>query len=1186
MRLFPAPALLGMVRQILTGLAIVCVCAGVASAQTYHFSTLAGVPQTGTTDGAAASARFSEPITVAFDGTSIYVSDRSNHTIRRITAGNVTTLAGLAGTSGLVNASGSLARFNRPGGIAVGSDGILYVSDTSNQVIRKVTAAGAVTTLAGAGTSGSANGAGAAAQFSNPNGIAVDADLNVYVADTLNNTIRAITPAGVVTTLAGTAGAAGTADGTGASARFSAPIGLAINAAGTILLVTDFSNHTIRQIVIATGVVTTVAGSAGSSGGADGTGTGASFNQPYGIAIDASDNMYVSEFGTHRLRKIAPGFVVTTLSGLGQNGYANGAPDVTRFNLPAGLAVSADGATVYVADSVNSAIRGVTAAGVSSTISGSNTSGTTDGTGSVARFAIPGGIAVNPTNGLVYTTSPVSHTLRQITGRGVTTTLAGLANTAGSVDGTGSAALFNSPINVGVDITTGNVYVADRANHTVRRVTPAGVVTTLAGVAGNAGTADGTGAAARFNGPAHVEVAPDGMLYVSDSNGATIRQVTPEGVVTTLAGSAGLTGSTDATGAAARFSGASGLAVNETYVYVADGFNHTIRRITRAGGVVTTIAGLAGSGGAIDGTGNVARFQIPIDLALDSAGDLFVADYNNHTIRRVTPAGVVTTIAGLATSRGGTDGAGTAARFFQPAAIAIGKHDTIYVADRTNNAIRMGIKATTDVATNGSFADGTTAWLQFGLPTMAAIVSNVTDGVFQFYRNGTQAVAFQETGLPLPAGAPVQAQFEIGNSDNVRKRISVLFHDSDFADLSVCTFFLPPNAPLQTYTMRSHTTKAWGSATVSFYAATNGTNNGGFYRLDNLSVEYTPANSATETRCVDPLVPAAPGGAAGPDLLTNGGFGSAINTGPGNWNTFGQIQGQVTGGVFEFIKLAGTPAGVLLQATAQPMTANQILTATFQLGNSSNVRKRVTVILHDNNFSDLSACTFWLAPGQPLSTYTYRTYATQAWANATFSVYPATVGAEQWIRFDNATLLRTPGTGIVGTECIEPGGVADALGDAALSALSLPFSVQTTPVETQDADARAPGVTRDGDSTADGFEGSTAGGWQAQATTSGRRVLTLDGPVDLTVATTATLHLDSWLSGVLSRAYIEVSLDGDLWTPLHVVEPSDTWVPLELDLTAWVGTRIQIRFVFDAVAPTGSAAPDSWQVDGVDIAIE
>jgi hypothetical protein len=187
--------------------------------------------------------------------------------------------------------------------------------------------------------------------------------------------------------------------------------------------------------------------------------------------------------------------------------------------------------------------------------------------------------------------------------------------------------------------------------------------------------------------------------------------------------------------------------------------------------------------------------------------------------------------------------------------------------------------------------------------------------------------------------------------------------------------------------------------------------------LDNVSLTYNPQDPPDRTICVDPAVPVPPGGAAGPNILTNGDF----NTGSlAPWGLFGQITSQIVNGVFEFIKPSSAPpAGVVLQYTNQAVSIGTPVDAFFQLGNSSSVRKRVTVILHTSDFSDLSACTLWLDPGQPLSDYAMRTYATRAWANATVSVYPATTGLDQWIRLDNVTFRQNPGLATIGTECYE-----------------------------------------------------------------------------------------------------------------------------------------------------------------------
>ncbi len=310
----------------------------------------------------------------------------------------ISTVAGLAGTVGSTDATGTSARFNHLAAVAADSSGNAYVADTGNHTIRKVTAAGVVTTLAGkSGISGSLDGTGTAATFNSPSGIAVDSAGNVYVADTLNHTIRKVTSAGVVTTLAGSAGATGSADGVGNVARFFWPQGLSLDATGANLYLADTNNNTIRKIVISSATVSTLAGLARQPGSADGTGSAARFFAPSDVAVDKNGNLYVADTDNGTIRSITSAGVVTTLAGLvGSTGAADGVGSAARFNQPSALDV--DGLfNVYVVDTDNHAIRKiVSAAGVVSTIAGlPGTTGSTDGIGSVARFNYPTGIAVN-----------------------------------------------------------------------------------------------------------------------------------------------------------------------------------------------------------------------------------------------------------------------------------------------------------------------------------------------------------------------------------------------------------------------------------------------------------------------------------------------------------------------------------------------------------------------------------------------------------------------------------------------------------------------------------------------------------------------------------------------------------------------------------------------------------------------
>lgn len=275
-----------------------------------------------------------------------------------------------------------------------------------------------------------------------------------------------------------------------------------------------------------------------------------------------------------------------------------------------------------------------------------NVSGSANGNGTAASFFTPIGVATDGT-GNVYVGDSNNSTIRKITPAGVVTTFAGTAGVIGSADGTGAAASFSRPTGVAAD-SVGNVYVADTNNSTIRKITPSGVVSTLAGTVGAVGSADGTGAAARFSKPWGVAVDSAGNVYVADTNNGTIRKVTPTGVVSTLAGTAGVSGSADGTGAAASFRLLYCIAVDTTgNSYVADYQMNTIRKITPTG-VVTTLAGTAGVIGSADGTGAAASFFGPSSIVADSLGNLYVTDTFNYTIRKITPAGVVTTVVGVA----------------------------------------------------------------------------------------------------------------------------------------------------------------------------------------------------------------------------------------------------------------------------------------------------------------------------------------------------------------------------------------------------------------------------------------------------------------------------------------------------------------------------------------------------------
>ena len=605
----------------------------------------------GDLDGRGSAARFSQIRTfMAVDPQgNVFVSDTNNAIIRKVTpAGQVSTVAGRPGVFGYLDGPAGHATFAYLAGIAVDAAGNLFVADASNTVVRKISAGGVVSTLAGlANTPGSADGAGSAARFSTGlRGLVVDGAGVLYVADGGSHTVRRILPDGTVSTLAGTAGAQGSTDGIGPAARFKSPVGLALDSSGHLFVV-DGGSSTLRRIVLATGEVSTLAGTAGSTGSANGTGAAARFSFPYGIARDEDGWLYVADAGNNRIRRIqASSGEVTTFAG-STSGYQDGPLTVALLQEPRSIAAG-PGGTLHVMDWNHPCVRTIQNGSIRTLAGVPLFRGDADGPQREARFNGVSALAVDG-QGAVLAAGSLS--LRRISG-GMVSTLAGSPAAPGSLDGAGAAARFNDLAqvsNLALD-GQGNLYVPEYTSHTIRKVTLGGVVSTLAGVAGAAGAVDGAGGTARFSNPVAAVIGLDGDLYVADLSNSVVRKVTAAGTVSLYAGAFGVAADVDGPLASARFNGVRGIARDAAgNLFVAT--SSVIRKIT-PGGQVSSLAGDPDHWGDSDGTGGAAKFFIPSSLATDAAGNVFVLDFGNALIRKVTPAGVVTTVAGTRGVRG------------------------------------------------------------------------------------------------------------------------------------------------------------------------------------------------------------------------------------------------------------------------------------------------------------------------------------------------------------------------------------------------------------------------------------------------------------------------------------------------------------------------------------------------------
>ncbi|MDP5201865.1 SMP-30/gluconolactonase/LRE family protein [Flavobacterium sp. DG2-3] len=637
----------------------------IISAQTV--STFSGGGAADAIEGVAVGteSKFNRPGGLCSDVSgNIYVADTENHRIRKISSsGIVSTIAG--GAKGFADGQGIAALFNSPSGICIDKNGILYVADSENRRIRKITPDGMVSTLAGS-VQGSQDGLGTAASFDNLSDLCLDNSGNLYVADRGNSKIRKISPAGAVTTVA-------------LSEKIDFPRGICMDQTGNLYVTTAYS---IKKISTSN-VVSNIAGSI--EGYADGTGAAAMFDELYGIDIDSEGNLFTADSQNNRIRKITPSGTVSTFAG---TGYSAGFDDIgtkAGLDVPQGIHIAADG-IMYVADTWGHTIRKITKNGTVSTYAGS-VLGFADGLRKVARFSLPEGICIDK-NGNLFVAETGGNRIRKITPDGITSTIAGPSDFSGNstrhgyADLPGSAARFDGPTGICLD-KDGNLYITDAYNFKIRKITPSGTVSTLAG--STQGYQDGPGATAKFsNGINGICADKNGNIYVADNDNYRIRKITPDGTVSTLAGST--FGFADGTGSSAKIWQPKGMCIDSNdNLYVVDRINQKIRKITPSG-VVSTFAG--STDGYTDGPAATAQFSYPERIGIDLQDNLYVSDYSNtdFLIRKITPAGMVSTVAG--STIGFKDGPAAVAQFNNPFGICSDAAGNLYVADSGNGRIR------------------------------------------------------------------------------------------------------------------------------------------------------------------------------------------------------------------------------------------------------------------------------------------------------------------------------------------------------------------------------------------------------------------------------------------------------------------------------------------------------------------
>ena len=595
----------------------------------------------------------------------------------------------------------------KPRQVCLDTAGNILFADTVNHSIWKIDVlTGVILRVAGSGASGFSGDSGPAsqAQLNSPRGICVDSLGNLYIADTDNNRIRKVA-AGFISTVAGISGAYSGPNppvgdgGLATAARLNSPYVVNVDTSGN-LYIADRDNHRIRKVTATTGIITTVAGTGSTTDpvGDGGAATSAMINLPRGVAVDTSGSIYIADTGNERIRKVTAGTgIITTVAGT-TGGFSGdgGAATAAQLNKPYGVWLDASG-NIFIADTDNHRIRKVTAADGKINTAGNAGYAGDGGAATAARIDGPTGICVKST-GEVMISDTNNSCLRQVSVANTISTVytvPPMTVAAGLSSPQGAAAYYDAALNKLF------LYIADQDNHRIRRLdTVTNTIVTVAGTGNDGYNGDNLAATGRkLDTPQGVSVDAAGNIYIADTYNHRIRKVTAStGIITTVAGTGNNSDPIGDGGAAtlAMINFPRGVAVDTLgNIFIADTGNHRIRKFT-VDGNITTVAGNGTGAYAGDGGGaTLAMINFPRGVAVDTSGNIYIADTNNNRIRKFTVGGNITTVAGISGSYSGSypplgdGGVATAAKLNAPRKVALDPAGNIYIADTGNHALRL-----------------------------------------------------------------------------------------------------------------------------------------------------------------------------------------------------------------------------------------------------------------------------------------------------------------------------------------------------------------------------------------------------------------------------------------------------------------------------------------------------------------
>jgi uncharacterized protein (TIGR03437 family) len=735
------------------------------SGQAQIISTYAGANRTFSSDGQPATSLFLSKIsTVTLDlsGNPVFAVPYRNVVLRINPDGTLTRLAGTGnpGFSG-DGAKATNATLRAPVSAAFDSAGNLFIADTGNNRVRMVSQDGIISTLAGSDLGSSAERIPAAqAKLFHPTFVLVDFQNNVYINDQGNRRIRRVTPDLLIATYVGNGSNTPFQNNQpAASTSLQDPEGMALDSSGALYLA-DFGAHRVLKIDPQTLLVTNFAGTGVPGEASENSQANTSpLRNPGGVTVDAARNVYVSDTGNFKVRKISSSGAIATFAGSGQTDFSgDGGPAVNAsLNAPFGLAIDAK-SNVFIADRDHFRVRRVDTSLRISTVAGNGTAFDNGVAATGLLLFQPTGVNVAP-DGSLYISDAGSDIVRRVRQDGQAFTVAGIGGHGfGGDGGLATAAELSTPYNVAFD-SVGNLYIADTDNHVIREVDTSGVITTVAGN-GTAGYNGDTIPAtqASLSNPSSVAFDAAGNLYIADFGNNRIRRVSG-GIITTVAGTGQpLFFGDNVPGATAALNNPGGVAIDANgNLLIADTGNFCVRRLSLPSMLITTVAGrgqIAGTA-ADGGNARTAALGLVYGVAADTAGNIYFTDVTSNLVRKVSATNVISTIAGNGKAGfSGDGGPATQASLNFPYQVAIDNVGNVFVADVGNDRVRVISAAPPSFQTDSSLLTFTAA--SGGLPGDSQTVNLATPLAGIPYSVSITPAASWLTVMPLSGQMPAK----------------------------------------------------------------------------------------------------------------------------------------------------------------------------------------------------------------------------------------------------------------------------------------------------------------------------------------------------------------------------------------------------------------------------------------------